>query len=407
MGHVAFSYHPRVAGPVTGAWVSTDRPTFEIRWSSGLDRDGPSTTDARLDVTLVSYGFAESVVPLAAAVAQHARVQLILPDGQAARAQAVDGVADTFMFPKPRLRQPVRQAALALKVARRIAAFAPGVIHLQQGHLWFNLLLPYLKAYPLVLTVHDARPHPGDRATTKTPQFVFDFGYRRADQFIVHAEHVKQQLTTQWHYPVDDIHVIPLAFPDVPSQSPALEGDRTYTILFFGRIWPYKGLEYLIDAEPHVADQLSAFRIVIAGTGEPFDRYQRMMANPDRFAVEYAFIPDERREELFAQADVVVLPYIEATQTGVVPLAYRRGIPVIATDVGGLPEVVEDGRTGLLVPPRDPRALASAIVTLADPGRRREMGRHARRFFEQHFGLGAIGSRSMAVYRRAAQRSHR
>lgn len=357
-----------------------------------------------LRVSFVSYGFAESVVPLAASVAPRATVQLVLPEGQAPRALAIQGVADTFLFRNHRLRQPVRQLASALTIARRVAAFTPDVVHFQQGHLWFNLLLPYLRAQPLVLTVHDARPHPGDRVSAKTPQFVFDLGYRRADQFIVHAEHVKEQLTTQWGFAADDIHVIPLAFPDVSPDAAARHDDRPYTILFFGRIWPYKGLEHLIGAEPHIADRISHFRIVIAGTGEPFDRYRQMMIHPDRFDVEYTFVPDERREELFAQADVVVLPYIEATQTGVLPLAYRRGIPVIATRVGGLPEVVEDGRTGLLVPPRDSRALASAIVSLADPVRRCEMGRQARRFFEQRFGLGAIASRSMEVYRRAAAR---
>src|SRR5512146_668340 len=88
------------------------------------------------------------------------------------------------------------------------------------------------------------------------------------------------------------------------------------------------------------------------------------MVHPDRFLVLNDRICDEQRAELFRNASVVVLPYIEASQSGVVPLAYQYGKPVVATHVGGLPEAVENGRTGLVVPPRDERALASAILRL-------------------------------------------
>ena len=73
---------------------------------------------------------------------------------------------------------------------------------------------------------------------------------------------------------------------------------------------------------------------------------------------------DEVRATLFQQASVVALPYIEASQSGVVPLAYMHMKPVVATTVGGLPEMVDDGRTGYLVPPRDEQALATAVVRL-------------------------------------------
>ena len=89
-----------------------------------------------------------------------------------------------------------------------------------------------------------------------------------------------------------------------------------------------------------------------------------MMVNPDRFIVLNEYVSDEKRAELFRRASVVVLPYIEASQSFIISIAYRFGKPVVATTVGGLPQMVDDGKTGFLVPPRDVDALADAIVRL-------------------------------------------
>jgi glycosyltransferase involved in cell wall biosynthesis len=177
--------------------------------------------------------------------------------------------------------------------------------------------------------------------------------------------------------------------------------------LFFGRIWGYKGLEYLIRAEPLITAQVPDAKIVIAGTGEDFDRYRQMMVHPDRFEVHNEYVTDAKRDELFGRASVVVLPYVEATQSGVVPVAYGYGKPVVATTVGGLPEVVEHGRTGLLVPPRNEAALAHAVVSLlSDPERAREMGRRGKEKLRQECSPQAVGQRTMEVYR-AALADHR
>src|SRR5207249_10714390 len=81
-------------------------------------------------------------------------------------------------------------------------------------------------------------------------------------------------------------------------------------ILFFGRIWEFKGLEYLIRAEPLISARVPGARILIAGQGEDFERYRRMMKNPERFLVDNEYISELRAQEYFQRASVVVLPYI-------------------------------------------------------------------------------------------------
>jgi starch synthase len=352
-------------------------------------------------ISLVTFDHGESLVALAGALARHATVQLVVPQRQLAPFQdELDSAVRLFAFAKPRYRHAAHQAQMVVRILREVRRFGPDLVHLQQGHPWFNLALPALRGVPMVLSVHDPRPHPGDAGGRRNPQFLTDRAIRRADHLIAHAEHVKGMLTAEWGLAPDRVDVVPLAFgwraaspADGPSSAPRL--------LFFGRIWPYKGLETLIAAEPLVSARIPGVEIILAGEGEDLTRYRRLMAHPDRFRVEYGFVPVERREQLFDEASTVVLPYLEATQSGVVPLAYRHGRPVVATTVGGLPEVVVDGKTGFLVPPGDPSALADAAVRiLGDAGLRTAMGASAREAFEAVHAPGPVAAATMEVYER-------
>lgn len=136
-------------------------------------------------------------------------------------------------------------------------------------------------------------------------------------------------------------------------------------LLFFGFVRPYKGLEYLIQALPLVLQQQRVHLLVV---GEFWTAPSFYQSYAHEFGVEHAvtfinrYIPNEELQHYFGVADVVVLPYVEATQSGVVQLAFGFGKSVITTSVGGLHEVVQDGVNGLIVPPQDVGALARAIV---------------------------------------------
>lgn len=356
----------------------------------------------RMRVTLVSYISAEYCIRLASALAQENEVQLILPREIAEPHLSLVSPNVRFLaFDKPRMRQPIRQLLSLRHLLREIHDFRPDVLHLQQGHLWFNLALPLLRRYPLVLTVHDVRHHPGDRSSQKTPQPVFDYGFRRAARVIAHCERMKQQLIDECGLQSSRIHVIQRVLVGHEELRDS-ESSDTNRILFFGRIWAYKGLEYLILAEPLITARVPDARIVIAGEGEDFTRYRQMMQNPDHFEVHNEYVSHEQRAALFAEAGVVVLPYVEASQSGVAPLAYMAGKPVVATDVGCLPALVEDGRTGYLVPPRDEHALADAVVRLlTDAPLRHRMGEAGRRKLETECHPDAIAQQTRAVYDRA------
>jgi glycosyltransferase involved in cell wall biosynthesis len=124
-----------------------------------------------------------------------------------------------------------------------------------------------------------------------------------------------------------------------------------------------------------------------------------MMVDPKRFIVFNEYISDEKRAELFRRASVVVLPYIEASQSFIISIAYRFGKPVVATNVGGLPEMVDEGQTGYLVPPRDVDALADAIVRLMLDGEtRRRFGENGRRKVNAQCAPEKVGQMTVDVY---------
>lgn len=341
-------------------------------------------------------------MPLANAIAQHAEVCLLLPASERARFDGdLVGSIRFVPFTKPRLREPVRQLRLMLRLIRAIRRFDPDVVHVQQGHLWFNPFVPFLRRYPLVLTIHDPTAHVGDRGGAKTPQAIMNLMFRAADRVIVHGRRLATEAAERGRVRPDRIRVIPLVVAvgadrvDAATEEPA-------TILFFGRIWPYKGLDYLIRAEPLISARVPELRVIVAGKGESLDYYRSLMANPDRFEIHDEFVPNALRDRLFARSSVVVLPYVEASQSGVVPIAYAFSKPVVVTSVGGLPEVVDDGATGLVVPPRDEAALADAVVRLlGDAESRWTMGANGRRKLERELSPGAVATATVKVYAEA------
>ena len=140
--------------------------------------------------------------------------------------------------------------------------------------------------------------------------------------------------------------------------------------VFFGYVRRYKGLDTLLDAWPAVRRERPATLVVAGEFYEDAAPYRERVARANAGAAGEAlpvrlidrYLPDDQVEALFKAADVVVLPYRSATQSGVTHVAYALGKPVITTDVGGLAETVRPGETGLVVPPENPEALAAAIV---------------------------------------------
>jgi glycosyltransferase involved in cell wall biosynthesis len=143
------------------------------------------------------------------------------------------------------------------------------------------------------------------------------------------------------------------------------------TLLFFGLVREYKGLKYLLSAMPKVIERMKAHLLIVGEFWEDKKHYLEMIKGlgiGSYVSIVDKYVPNEELGLYFSAADVVVLPYVDSTQSAVIQLAYGFEKPVITTDVGGLTEVVKDGETGLIVPSRDSMALAEAIVRYFERG---------------------------------------
>lgn len=152
-------------------------------------------------------------------------------------------------------------------------------------------------------------------------------------------------------------------------------GDPRLLLLFFGAVRPYKGLDIALEALARLPRELDVKLLVAGRFWESRDRYDALAARLgilDRIEIRDGYASNEDAAVAFSAADAVVLPYRSASQSGVAQLAYAYGKPVVATRVGGLPAAVDHGRTGLLAPPNDPAALATALEALAAAPRRFE-----------------------------------
>lgn len=133
-------------------------------------------------------------------------------------------------------------------------------------------------------------------------------------------------------------------------------------LLFFGLVRPYKGLSVLIEALPHVKHPVHL--LIVGEFWEPIEKYRAQIQRlnlAEQVTIVDEYVANEEVSAYLLAADVLIAPYVEASQSGVIQLALGHELPVIASAVGGIPDAVEDGINGLLVPPSEPRALAAAI----------------------------------------------
>lgn len=207
----------------------------------------------------------------------------------------------------------------------------------------------------------------GDRAFTR-------FAFRFVDFFIVQSHAVERELrafqpqAVSQYVPHPVYEIFGQALPKARARD-QLSIPFSNVLLFFGYIRPYKGLDVLLEAMPRVLEHYPITLLVVGESYEGTAHYlnrTRELGISDAVILHTEYVPNDSVSMYFSACDVVVLPYRSATQSGIVQIAYQFSRPVIATDVGGLSEVVLHEETGLIVPADDPEALANAILRFYD-----------------------------------------
>lgn len=291
-----------------------------------------------------------------------------------------------------RVREPRRLADTA-RLRRSLQRWRPDFVHLQDSvpNDMRLAVAAGLPGRPYALTVHDPVIHPGDRVPPAWIRAVRRRLRRRAALIFVHSEALAEELRGTGDAR-GAVEVVPHGLTGVP---PRPLPERP-SLLFFGRISHYKGLDTLLDAMPLVWERLPEATLTIAGDGPLPER--EVIADP-RVTLRHEHVPEAEVAGLFGAATCAVLPYRQASQSGVGSEAKRFGRAIVATRVGGLPELIDES-CGRLVAPEDPAALAAAVVEVAgSPGLAAELGRNAAASGEES-SWPSVGARTLDAYRR-------
>ena len=310
-----------------------------------------------------------------------------------------------------------------VRLIQYAATARPKLFHI----LWHNkfqffdrilLMLYYrLLGKKITFTAHNVNAGKRDSNDSWLNRLSLKIQYQLSDHVFVHTEKMKTELVSEFCVPEGKVSAIPFGINNtVPNtRLSSAEAKRQLgisrdnkTMLFFGNIAPYKGLEYLIAACSELFREDESYRLLIVGKPKGREDYwsqiERTITRDEfrnRIISKIEYIPDEETELYFKAADILILPYARVFQSGVLFLGYSFGLPAIAADVGSLREEVIEGKTGLMFKPRDSSDLAKTINRYFESelfrnleSRRAEIKEYA----NERYSWSKVVATTMAVY---------
>jgi glycosyltransferase involved in cell wall biosynthesis len=362
----------------------------------------------QMHILLLAPAIADYCVEYANALAKEKMTVTLLAPESFFKDQVrfVDSAVHLRLLNWPRHRS-VRNAIFFCRLIFLIDHLQPDVVHfLSEGVTWLSFLPLFLsRKYGIVTTMHDVTYHLGDHASQRVPRWFANRLVAQSDKVLVHGANLRSDAERQYPGLVGKIAVIPhltlSRYCYIAKRAEMCRtDDPTVNVLFFGRIYAYKGVDILIRSAPLVLRRFRNIKFIIAGRGENFDKYEDMILDPSFFEIRNRHIPDTEVAQLFTDADIVVLPYVEASQSGVLAIANAFGKAVVVTDVGELASAVKDGETGIIIPAKDEGALAEAIFRLAaDANFREVLGNSGRVAAEQWASPKLIGQTATEIYK--------
>ncbi len=362
-------------------------------------------------VALVAPEIPDYSLEIAQIVAESSEVLLCIADKHFTKGRAFSNSRlEVAWLRWPRQRQ-LKNINFVKHLSRLIKGWKPDIVHvMSESNIWLNMLVPMVRPIPVITTIHDVQFHPGDHSSRRVPKIFANTLARWSRAIIVHGSGLRDQAIQELSIDAHSVYIAPHPplrhyFEVARKNKFSKPRDNVFRVLFYGRIYEYKGLRYLLDAAPLVRAEVPNLRVVIAGTGDDFSKYRDHIKDPSYIEVHNRFISDLDTARLFAEADLLALPYIEASQSGVLMMSIPFGLPVVATEVGEMSNQVRSIKNGLVVPPADKLSLAAAIIQLAvDTNFRKQCSENARAAMTGQYSLQQLSLRMLSIYQQVISR---
>ena len=278
---------------------------------------------------------------------------------------------DTYRGPVSALCSLPRIPLAGLRLARYIRQNNIQVVVCLMSHVWNPIAVPFLKRTGalFMVAIHDPVRHLGEE--NRFLDWVQTRDVHQADRTVVLSQFARAELLKAHPFVAPEtVTVIPMgAFEcGAPAGRPRPAPSRAARLLFFGRIRDYKGIDLLLEAYGQIRQHFPDLRLHIVGEGDMSPYAAQLRAAGPGVSVDNRWIEESAIPPLLDDADVLVLPYREATQSAAIPMALRKGIPCVVTPCGALPEQVIHEQTGLVATAVDAPSVAAALNRLlSDP----------------------------------------
>ncbi len=329
------------------------------------------------------YGLTTSLVSQGATLDLIGSDELDIPQFRGARTLTFLNLRGSTRHDASFSAKATRIVTYYLRLVCYAATTRSKIFHILWNNKWETfdrtlLMLYYrLLGKQIVFTVHNVNAAKRDRNDSLLNRLTLRIQYRLSHRLFVHTESMRRELIEDFGLQRERVSVIPFGINNaVPHSTLTTQaakqrlglkaGERA--ILFFGRITPYKGLDWLVPAFRKLVVRNSSYRLVIAGMPDNCEEYWTKLreslqedVESGTILLEAGFIPDDEVEIYFKAADALILPYRDIYQSGVLFLGHSFGLPVLAADVGCLKDEIVPEKTGFVFKPDDPEDLVDAV----------------------------------------------
>ena len=269
------------------------------------------------------------------------------------------------LFSRSSLRHPLELLEASNIFARQIQSFRPDVLHFQETITDATMLFWIRnQGLPRVLTIHDATPHPGEKLSARGRLYQKKMR-SEADAIVVHGNAIAMKLLSSEPKLKEKLHVVPHHALSAATPIAAPKRSPVFTFLILGRMLPYKGADILAAAAIECSKSRNDFRVVFAGAGPALPAPETVRQNACLVILDKFLSPTEITS-LMLSSDCLVLPYIEASSSGVLAQAMTLGLPAIVSNTGALPEYITDGVNGWLCEPGNVSSLMTKLQFVLD-----------------------------------------
>jgi starch synthase len=323
-----------------------------------------------MKILITAGSFCEYVISQANALAYKGHTVLImLPKklvnatvGDALSELLTDGVACYCYDTKKR-----KSITLYAEIRKTVSKFKPDIIHIHENSDFETLfLLLWYHHIPSMLTVHDVTAHPGfDQKLSFRRKVVKKILRNYTSCIHVHGDFLQKELEklkkSWFHKSIIIPHGSLTIFKHWRKKRIPREKQ---TCLFFGRMEKYKGVDNVYRVGQELKCRGKEFKIIVAGQGTELDQYKEKMLTAGVFEIHDGFIENREVYKYFERASLLLLPYHEASQSGVAAMALAFGLPIVAMSVGSIPDIIVDNKHGILIANNDLDGFIKAVNSL-------------------------------------------